>query len=97
MSEQALSSNCGMSECLPEQSSWCRNEQVCQGVNCKVDPARYTFTFLQCPKLQNIQCTLYLYICRKDVMKICLVCYRARNIGNENTIPIATMAKSNQR
>ena len=20
---------------LPEQSSWCRNEQVCQGVTCK--------------------------------------------------------------
>ena len=22
-------------ECFPEKSSWCRNEQVCQGVKCK--------------------------------------------------------------
>ena len=23
-------------ECFPEKSSWCRNEQVCEGVKCKV-------------------------------------------------------------
>ena len=35
MSGQCLRSNCSVAECVPEKSSWCRNEQVCQGVKCK--------------------------------------------------------------
>ena len=28
--------NYNAAECFPEMSSWCQNEQVCQGVKCKV-------------------------------------------------------------
>ena len=27
--------NCSVAESFPEKSSWCRNEQVCQGAKCK--------------------------------------------------------------
>ena len=36
LNKQSSRSNCSMAECFPEKSKWHWNEQVCQGVNCKV-------------------------------------------------------------
>ena len=36
MNEWSSRSNCGIAECFPEKSTWRWNEQVCQGVKCKV-------------------------------------------------------------
>ena len=35
-SEQSLREIAAWLESFPEKSSWCRNEQVCQGVKCNV-------------------------------------------------------------
>ena len=36
MSEYSSRSNCSRTECFPEKSSWCWNEQVCQRMKHKV-------------------------------------------------------------
>ena len=36
MSEQYSCNNCSVAEGFSEKSSWCKNEQVYQGVKCKV-------------------------------------------------------------